>query len=438
VRDCAAELRDRLADAVRQRLPESGALLSELSGGLDSTSITMLAGRFFAEEPGRLHAVTVGNSEAPSSDESGLAAIVAKAAGARHYVLEWGSSKPLFEGMPENAYFWDEPRFNVNSHAFAVAKSQLMNSIGARNVFSGAGAEVVLCAQMMWPVFLADALIWGRWAELGRGLGWWRESSRMPWSVLLYRSCIAPLLLPRSAMTAEGKNIEPPWLTTRARKRAKQLSAHHPPPLVDRLNSGGAWMAEQWQGAASAADQGYGEFAYHTSFPFLDRPLVESVLRMPWNARVHPRTNKPLLRTVARELLPEGFAMRWSIRADQSVGRRLSRQREWIKKLIAPSVLVDLGIVEGKTLRETLSAHEEGFGRGLRFTVTILAVELWAQSVRSGDWWEKRRRLLRHLVPSYSHSKPSTAHGGTGDSVSDMRRTSVHLHDALPLTSDPL
>jgi asparagine synthetase B (glutamine-hydrolysing) len=156
-------------------------------------------------------------------------------------------------------------------------------------------------------------------------------------------------------------------------------------------------MAEQWQAAASVAEQGYGAYAYETRFPFLHKPLVESVLRMPWSIKAAPNCNKLLLRRFAAELLPEGFATKTSLPADPAVGRALATQNDRVRRFITPSVLAQLGLVDEERLQHTVSMAQSGFGRGLRFIVTVLAAELWTRSVVSGEW----RRMQTQLEQNY-------------------------------------
>jgi asparagine synthase (glutamine-hydrolysing) len=403
---CVEEFGRLLRDAVHHRIPRAGTLLCELSGGLDSTSVTAFAGSLLRDAPGRLHAVTVSYPGSPRTDERRLAATVATAAGAIHHIVEWDAAEPLYRGMPENAYYWDEPRFNVHSHAMALAKDRLLQSIGARVVLTGMGAEPLLCEDMQWPVFLADSLIRGRWRELYGGLITWQGARKSSFVVLVYRSCIAPLVRPISAMTYEGRQVAPPWVTARARRRFEELRAAQLKPIVNRRNSAGAWMAEQWQAAASCADQGYGAYAYESRFPYLHKPLVESVLRMPWSVRRPPEVNKFLLRRLAAELLPPGFATRMSSAADQAVGRALAAQDARLRTFVTGSALAQLGLVDEARLQRGLTLAQNGFGRGLRFLVTTMAIELWTHSVVSGEW---RRMRMEHLWPGRNERR--VAHG---------------------------
>jgi asparagine synthetase B (glutamine-hydrolysing) len=359
-----------------------------------------MAADLCAGSPIQVHAVTASYPGAPRTDERAFAADVAGTAGATHHIVEWGPTEALYRGMPENAFYWDEPIFNVHSHAMALAKHRVLQSIGGDVVLGGAGAEPLLGEYMEWPVFLADDLIRGRWRDLRDGVRRWQCARRAPLLVLLYRACLEPLLRPVAAMSHEARMATPPWLTQRSRRRFATLQAAQLGPTVNRLNTAGAWMAEQWQGAGVSAEQGYGAYAYDTRYPFLYRPLVESVLRMPWSVRVMPRTNKALLRRLAQTLLPAGFASRRSSCADQAASRAMAAQRDRFDGFVRSPALADLGLVDAPRLRASIELAQSGFGRGLRFTVTVLAVELWLRSVLSGDW---RRQQLQHLWPREAH-----------------------------------
>ncbi|MEM7519231.1 MAG: asparagine synthase-related protein, partial [Planctomycetota bacterium] len=203
-------------------------------------------------------------------------------------------------------------------------------------------------------------------------------------------------LRPAASMTYESKQKIPDWVTRPARRRFAKLRAEQIGPIIDRRNTAGAWMAEQWQAAGSAADQGYGVFAYETRFPFLHKPLAESFLRMPWSTKVRPNCNKLLLRRLAKTLLPPGFATRASPGVDQAVGHALAAQSKRIQSFTEGTALGQLGLIDESQLQSSVSQVQNGFGRGLRFIVMTLAMELWTRSVLSGDW---RRHQLQNLWP---------------------------------------
>lgn len=385
--DCVAEFAEGLTDAVRVRIPKSGNILCELSGGLDSTTVTSIASKLLGSEAQRrLHAVTVTYPDTPKTDERLRATEVAARAHANHHYLEWRHSEPLFGGIPENTHYWDEPTFNVHSHAMALAKHRIMLSEDCQIVFTGAGAEALLCEQIAWPVFLSDDLLRGRLSDMLSGLRTWQGPRKVSLIYLFYRACVAPLVRPISAITYEARQLVPPWLTRDARRRFRELKRRLPRPTFTYRNISGSWMAEQWQAAGSAAIQGYAASHYDTTFPFLHRPLVESVLRMPWNIKTSPVANKPLLRRLAADVLPASFAKRASSVADPAVGKALAVQRDRIEAFTVPSALAELGIVDPAELSRTIAKVQSGFGTGLRFVVTVLAAELWVRAVQSGQW----------------------------------------------------
>ena len=55
----AGELRNHLSDAVRRRLPESGPVAAHLSGGLDSTAVSVLAARALRERGDTVHGYSI-------------------------------------------------------------------------------------------------------------------------------------------------------------------------------------------------------------------------------------------------------------------------------------------------------------------------------------------------------------------------------------------
>ena len=100
----AARLRGLIDDAVRVRLPASGAVGVYLSGGVDSSLVTALAARM---APGPVHTFSLhfGGSYA---NELAWSSLVARHCGTRHHVLEFPASV-IQKHLPESLAALDDP-----------------------------------------------------------------------------------------------------------------------------------------------------------------------------------------------------------------------------------------------------------------------------------------------------------------------------------------
>ena len=98
-------IRELLEDTVKQQLRSDVPLGTYLSGGMDSSIVTMLAAEHY---PGTLKCFTGSFLEGPEFDESGYARIVADAAGAEMHLVH-PTQDEFIDLLPELIWFMDEP-----------------------------------------------------------------------------------------------------------------------------------------------------------------------------------------------------------------------------------------------------------------------------------------------------------------------------------------
>jgi asparagine synthase (glutamine-hydrolysing) len=98
-------LRDLIDDSVRIQLRSDVPVGAHCSGGIDSSTVVMLAARHYG---GRLATFTGGFREGPQYDETAYARVVAEAAGSEHFEV-WPTAREFTESLPELIYMMDEP-----------------------------------------------------------------------------------------------------------------------------------------------------------------------------------------------------------------------------------------------------------------------------------------------------------------------------------------
>ncbi len=133
----ADELKARLGDSVKLRLAADVPVGTFLSGGMDSSIISLVASQLRPE----IDAFTLGFPDSPFYDESGQAAITAKFLGLNHHVLPLGDSEvaAALEGFLEAI---DEP-FADSSAVLVYLLSKFARS-EVKVVLSGDGADEIL------------------------------------------------------------------------------------------------------------------------------------------------------------------------------------------------------------------------------------------------------------------------------------------------------
>lgn len=268
---------------------------SALSGGLDSTSIAVMAQRILTERGGEfeLRGATVTHERLLADQEGAFAQQVADFAGFRtvRYAAE-----ECFARVPLPAVAHPDPEpWTINS---LWAEPTILRETAqfARLYLMGFGGDPLLSwARLPWR----QALRLGQWRSPARDLragacSWWR--ARMGRDKQAGAQGIARL-------QAQASLLAPP-LREQADPAAHwaQWQSHL---QVDQRR--GMFSAPLWETIFRISDPGYGGLPLKVSFPFFDRRLVDYLMRVPPDPWC---LNKGLLRQAMRGLLPESVRLR--------------------------------------------------------------------------------------------------------------------------------
>ena len=365
------------SDAVESRMSGVDGLWSELSGGLDSSSIVSVAARQRGRR--RLSAVTVVFDQSTFSDEREWAAAVSRAAGIEGQDVDGDAEHP-FGRFREAVQYWEEPH---SAAAFFGVHAQCRRLIAGGSVpvlLSGIGAEAVVLSKHQEPVHLGDLLRRGRLGQLRRELDRWQRALKMPFSNLVWRYCLQPLLarplisygLPPRVHDWIDRGFAVRW---NLRDRARRGN-------MPRAGRGAAdqWHVERIGWITGFLLRGYLEKACDIRYPFLHRPLVELALSMPWSLKAVPGEPKAILRRAMKGILPERVRRRTQ---NASTGHAVYNglRKEWpvLEKLVDSSVLVELGAVDRERLRTALHLARQGHAPDLGGLLSTLTLDAWLQ-----------------------------------------------------------
>ena len=380
--DCVDHFRDTFSDAVASRMSGCEEVWSDLSGGLDSSSIATVAARQRGRR--RLSAISVVFGESTVSDEREWAAAVARAEALEQHCLDGDAHHP-FSRLREAVQHWEEPHSAAAFFGVHQQYQRLMAGSGVPVLLSGIGAEAVVLSKHQEPVHLADLLRRGRPAQLWRELDRWQRALKMPLSTLFFRYCLRPLMgRPRLAY-----GLAPPMHDWIAGRFAETWS------LEDRARDGnmprtarGAadqWHVERIGWITGFLLRGYLEKACDIRYPFLHRPLVELALAAPWSLKAVPGEPKAILRRAMKGILPERVRCRTQ---NASTGHAAYNglRKEWpvLEQVAASSMLVELGVVDRERLRNALYLARQGHAPNLGGLLSTLTLDAWLQHAVPG------------------------------------------------------
>ena len=383
-REHVDRFRETFSNAVASRMRGGGRVWSDLSGGLDSSSIVSVAAR----RPGgpRLSAISVVFDQSTLSDEREWAASVARTLGVDRHCID-GDAQPPFSRLLEAVRYWEEPHAAAVFFGVHRQYQRLMGGAGVPILLTGIGAEAVVMSKQQSPVHLADLARRGRLATLWRELDRWQKALGIPLGNVASRYCLRPL--GSRPLVGYGRLPKiPDWVASSFSRRwnLKERARHGSMPPA-RRGVADQWHVERVGRITGFLLRGCLEKACDIRYPFLHRPLVELALASPWSLKEVPGEPKALLRRAMQGVLPEQVRGRMQ-NASTGHAAYTGLRREWpvLERIVASSTLADLGAVDRGRLLDALHFARQGHAFDLGGLLSTLTLDAWLQhAVRRGD-----------------------------------------------------
>ncbi|HVN02585.1 MAG TPA: asparagine synthase-related protein [Caulobacteraceae bacterium] len=311
--DYEAGLRDALDRAVAASLRGVGDVASQMSGGLDSTSVTASAARLQAKNGGRVVAYTAAppvgfNRPAPRgrfADESGHAAAVAALYPNIEHVVIRGASRGPLDDWDRRVWLFERPSLDP------------LNMGWGHEIFDDAKARR-LPVMLVGDAGNATLSYEGRelFAELlrdGRWLAWWREALACvgqgggSWAHVL-KHTLSPLLplpllrrIPRTdahRLAQVGRRVAAPAGDARRFDAVRDNLIEQRDPWASRV----AWI--QRMDAANEHKGALAGWGIDVRDPTADRRLVEFCLSIPNDQNFRDGVGRSLARRAMAGRLP--------------------------------------------------------------------------------------------------------------------------------------
>jgi asparagine synthase (glutamine-hydrolysing) len=393
--DASVAFREVFQEAVHFSLTGKPDTWSSLSGGLDSSSIVVVAQHLH-----RIGAVQHGLSGTISLYDT------LGDADERHYseavVLETGVRNEVDQfGWPWQDFSSATPVTDLPAQGYAMITSNRRHaatvlSNGGRVFLTGFGADNLMGREHSM-LFLADLLASGRVRECFREAMRWSIVRRASVWRTLWSNAVYPLL-PEHLRIRNRSRVQSPiphWITSAFRKEC-DFEHRLPAAVVFRAKGRRKYLHQVAFSLAAISKEIYPSLMgdeLPLRHPFLYKPLVELLLRLPVAYRVQPRAAKFILRESLRDLLPEVVRTRTS---KGGTGTRiywsLSAEIERIKQLVKEPLLADMGIIDAAALRRALGRAQRGIGSNFSPLLMTLSLETWLR-MRSGRWTDMEPQI---------------------------------------------
>lgn len=413
VKEGAARLRRALGDAVLTRIATSCSPSADCSGGLDSTSLALLASD---QLPGgeRLHAVTVHPVSTTTGGDLDYARIAVRASSnLTHLLCPLENRHAPFSRMQELMPPTDEPAPTTIAIARAVAEFDMLREVGSDCHLTGDGGDTLLGGH---PAYLADLVRWRQARLLAHHvIGWARLRRITVWPVLAeaLRTAItsrAASLIELASELSDGgrrrqrgpafakwpqRSSTAVWATPLAREIAAELACSAAARAWYPRDAGiGATLtlqAIQTVGRTARADlQVARYYGVRLHNPFTDPQVIAACLSVPTWQRQTPYQYKPLLTTALIDLLPAEIAARRTkgdFTPDHYLGVRINASALYE---LADGHLAALDLIHPARLRQLLAQVEAGLPVISSEFEPVLAAEVWlrrvADAMQSALW----------------------------------------------------
>lgn len=382
----AEQFRHLFRAAVACRLRSDRPVWSELSGGLDSSSVIFMADRIQADEGSSAPPIkTLSFVHHPSVTffDHRFIEAVEKARGCEGIHLDGGGNW-ISLASPEESLI-PAPITTICVSDLHRHFRQRMKDEGARVLLSGLGGDQVTWSNLEPGPELGDLLFDFSPVQLHHRLQVWSEATRLPYIQLLWQEVLLPLLPVRLKARFQNQIQLSEWLDSDFVKRTKIEERLLLPadPFAFKLPSKRIQSSRIGYIIMNIARGEHVEHcAYEKTYPFLHRPLVEFVMSVPITQKLRPDETRSLMRRALKDLLPEKILNR---RNKGTTGETLCRglAREWsnIRPLLDDSRLGQRGYVNVSALIQALDRARHGIEFNISSLMQALALEVWLRSL---------------------------------------------------------
>ncbi|MFJ2630005.1 asparagine synthase-related protein [Streptomyces sp. NPDC087532] len=416
--DGATAVHETITTAVGRRAASSGRISSDLSGGVDSGTVTSLAAA-----GGPLLAVTYTDARMGEQDDMRYAERIAHDHPQITHTTIHGARAGVqhFDGLedPSVLPFTDTPSFTLGLLAIKAAQLAPVTAYGSRAHLTGRGGDDVLDAV---PTMVIDQYRAGhrldafrrtaafartRRAALWPVLGQVARTERTPYPQALaelantiatgseHAAQRGPATSAAQMLTWCGSGAATPWLTHTGRAAVADLVTARaqtvrpdttPGALHERLA-----LELMGDGHATFDQISRQQWDLPVHAPLLDNLVVDACHAIPGYARTRPGDFKPLARAAFTGNVPDFLLQRRTKTAfTSSLYAGLRANAPALRRILDRSLLAEAGLLDGAKMLASLDSAARGEPAPLAALHALIVTELWLATLPTArtTWWE--------------------------------------------------
>ncbi|MBA4493818.1 albusnodin/ikarugamycin family macrolactam cyclase [Paenactinomyces guangxiensis] len=393
--------RERLLSSLRERLAWTSRISSNLSGGMDSTSLAVLTAKLLEEQNQKLYAFT--QVTKVETEDAFYAKEVVKESSNIHHVLMDQEADP-YDNITEFLPLTDEPVPIGNIEQIKLF-IQRVHALGSEIHLDGGGGDNVLCAPY---AYLADLIKQGKYKTfLSHAYAWARLSAVSPLTTIRRIYTFSRLSYPgwlqqqikilENGTTANSTAgwFEPPstaaWFSKQSHEMVTELlrqSASQVSESLPKMPGTFATVAGmQCMGRyLRNIQQLIHHYGIHYSYPYFDQAIVDICLATRAEERMTPYAFKPLLVQALQQDLPDVLLKRrskGSYSGDYYKGMR--KNLSAIQQFFQSSRLHEMGLIDAKMMIQEIETPTNDLGSSLQKIIQVMSVEAWLQNIEANQ-----------------------------------------------------
>ncbi len=384
----AEHFRLLFSQAVERRSGPGASVLAQLSGGMDSTGIVCMSDRIRlgqgAGPKELIDTVSYYDDSEPNWNEKPYFRLVEEARSKRGVHIRASALDRSFEPPPPHY-----PLPGADSHT-ALVEEEFEARLGKgryRAILSGLGGDELLGGPPEALPELADYLVSLQAKRLLQRSFEWCVEKRMPLLQLISKTGqLAAGFYPRLPVSQKKM---PPWIGEGLRNKFVALKAEEDRPLTlglcpTAIDNGITWwnLLETLPHRFHALTVRY-EFRY----PYLDRDLVDFLLRVPTNQLLRPGRRRFMMRNALRHIVPtEVLERRRKAYVSHGPLKLIPQNRRTIAQLFAKPLSANAGWIRRQQFSLILDKMDAGSMSEWRAPmIRAINFELWLRSAIAED-----------------------------------------------------
>jgi asparagine synthase (glutamine-hydrolysing) len=368
--------------SVQRRLRSDSAVLAELSGGLDSSSIVCMADNIIASEGERiprLDTISYYDKTEPNGEDWIYFQKIEEKRGRAGIHID-SSKLGISPASLECSEFCPLPGALGVGQKIGDVRADVVRRSGYRAALSGIGGDEFMGGVPDPRAHLADLIVQFKFVSLARQLMAWSLIKRAPWIQLLWQSAIDALPASLGQYLVKEAKVEP-WIRkdfakkTRLAIRQLDVDEHFGLWLPTRRSYVGGMLLMACKLAKFAPPLSTLE---ETRYPFLDQNLIEFILSIPATQLMRPGERRSLMRRSLAGIVPEAILSR---RTKQVAARTpvLVLENHWdeLQNVYQTSVSAALGYVDDIQVLKTIREARAGKSVPMVRLFWTISLEYW-------------------------------------------------------------